>query len=124
MVDLGFLKKDSSAESAENVSVDDDFVELDAVATEERQKVVVRAVTLKEFDDVDEVQDHLRNNHIVWVNIRPLKNKDMTKLKRAVKRLKKTVKAIDGDMAGVDEDWVIACPSFAEIERSSDAVDE
>lgn len=124
MVDLGFLKKDSSTESAENVSVDDDFVELDAVATEERQKVVVRAVTLKEFDDVDEVQDHLRNNHIVWVNIRPLKNKDMTKLKRAVKRLKKTVKAIDGDMAGVDEDWVIACPSFAEIERSSDAVDE
>lgn len=124
MVDLGFLKKDSSAESAENVSVDDDFVELDAVATEERQKVVVRAVTLNEFDDVDEVQEHLRNNHIVWVNIRPLKNKDMTKLKRAVKRLKKTVKAIDGDMAGVDEDWVITCPSFAEIERSSDAVED
>ncbi len=123
MVDLGFLKKDSSDDS-ENVTVDDDFVELDAVATEERQKVVVRAVTLKEFDDVDEVQEHLRNNHIVWVNIRPLKNKDMTKLKRAIKRLKKTIKAIDGDMAGVDEDWVIACPSFAEIERSSDAVQE
>lgn len=116
---LGFLNSDNSKDEA---VVDDDFVELDAEMTETDEKVVIRAETLKEFDDVETVQEHLRNNHIVWVNIQPLKKKAMTDLKRAVKRLKKTVKSIDGDMAGVDEEWIIVSPSYAEIERSSDKV--
>ncbi|MFB6208311.1 MAG: cell division protein SepF [Candidatus Nanohaloarchaea archaeon] len=116
---LGFLSKDNEEESL----VDDDFVELDAKMTDSDDKVVIRAVTLTEFDDVEEAQQHLRNDHIVWINIQPLKNKEMTALKRAVKRLKKTIKAIDGDMAGVDEDWIVACPSYARIARSSDKVE-
>jgi SepF-like predicted cell division protein (DUF552 family) len=118
---LGFLN--SGDNETENI-VDDDFVELDAEMTETNQKVVIRAETLKEFNDVEKVQEHLRNNHIVWINIQPLKNKDMADLKRAVKRLKKTVKSIDGDMAGVDEEWIVACPEYAEIARSSDKVEE
>ncbi len=120
-MDLGFLKsKDKETEEV----IDDDFVELDAEISQSSEKVVIRAETLKEFKDVEKVQEHLRNNHVVWVNIKPLKNKDMTDLKRAVKRLKKTVKAIDGDMAGVDEDWIVTCPSYATIERSSDKVEQ
>ncbi|PSH00371.1 MAG: hypothetical protein BRC30_03885 [Nanohaloarchaea archaeon SW_7_46_7] len=96
---LGFLKKDGE-DSEDNEMIEDEFVELDAEVSEREKKVVVRAETLKEFDDVENVQEHLRNEHIVWVNIKPLKNRDMSKLKRAVKRLKKTVKAVDGDVAG------------------------
>lgn len=118
---LGFL---NSGDKETEKIIDDDFVELDAEMTEEDQKVVIRAETLKEFNDVEKVQEHLRNNHIVWINIQPLKNKDMTDLKRAVKRLKKTVKSINGDMAGVDEEWIVACPEYAEIARSSDKVEE
>lgn len=119
---LGFLKK--QGEGSEEEIVDDEFVELDAEVSERERKVVVRAETLKEFDDVEKVQEHLRNEHIVWVNIKPLKNRDMSKLKRAVKRLKKTVKAVDGDIAGVDEDWVVVTPEFARIERTSDKVND
>lgn len=120
-MDLGFLKsKDSDTEKI----IDEDFVELDAEMTETNEKVVIRAETLKEFGDIEKVQEHLRNKHIVWVNIQPLKNKDMADLKRAVKRLKKTVKAVDGDMAGVDEEWIVVCPGYATIERSSDKVEE
>ncbi|MBC5792564.1 MAG: cell division protein SepF [Nanohaloarchaea archaeon] len=118
---LGFLNSDQEEEN-ENI-VEDDFVELDAKMTEKTEKVVVRAETLKEFEDIEEVQEHLRNDHIVWLNIKPLKNRDMTDLKRAVKRLKKTIKAVDGDMAGVDEDWIVATPGYAEIARSSDQVE-
>lgn len=116
---LGFLNSDKQEDEA---VVGDDFVELDAEMTETDEKVVIRAETLKEFSDVEKVQEHLRDNHIVWVNIQPLKNKAMTDLKRAIKRLKKTVKSIDGDMAGVDEEWIIVSPSYAEIARSSDKV--
>lgn len=118
---LGFLKKDGE-DSEDNEMIEDEFVELDAEVSEREQKVVVRAETLKEFDDVEKVQEHLRNDHIVWVNIKPLKDRDMSKLKRAVKRLKKTVKAVDGDVAGVDEDWVVVTPSYAKIERTSDKI--
>ena len=115
---LGFLNKDKDNES-ENV-IEDDFVELDAKPSNQKQSVVVRAETLKEFDDTEKVQEHLRNGNIVWVNIRPLKNRDMSKLKRSVKRLKKTVKAVDGDIAGVDEDWIVATPEYATIERTKE----
>jgi SepF-like predicted cell division protein (DUF552 family) len=118
---LGFLKKDGE-DSEDNEMIEDEFVELDAEVSEREQKVVVRAQTLKEFDDVEKVQEHLRNDHIVWVNIKPLKDRDMSKLKRAVKRLKKTVKAVDGDVAGVDEDWVVVTPSYAKIERTSENI--
>lgn len=118
---LGFLKKEGD-DSEDNEMIEDEFVELDAEVSEREQKVVVRAETLKEFDDVENVQEHLRNDHIVWVNIKPLKDRDMSKLKRAVKRLKKTVKAVDGDIAGVDEDWVVVTPQYAKIERTSDKI--
>lgn len=118
---LDFLKSDKSEEQE---IIDDDFVELDAEMAEADDQVVIRAATLEEFGDVDGIQEHLRNDHIVWINISPLKDKDMTDLKRAVKRLKKTVKNIDGDMAGVDEDWIVACPGYARIERSGKQVDD
>lgn len=115
---LNFLRKGDKKKGTDEI-IEDDFVELDAEIAEGSKKAVIRAETLQEFDDIEGVQEHLRNDHIVWINIGPLKSRDMTNLKRAVKRLKKTIKAIDGDMAGVDEDWIVACPSYAEIERST-----
>ena len=114
-----FLKKDNESSDSNDQVIEDDFVELDAEMKKGNKKVVIRAETLQEFDDIENVQEHLRNDHVVWINIAPLKNKDMTNLKRAVNRLKKTIKAIDGDMAGVDENWIVACPSYAEIARST-----
>ncbi|MFB6244984.1 MAG: cell division protein SepF [Candidatus Nanohaloarchaea archaeon] len=118
---LDFLKKDGEAREQE--VVEDEFVELDARTAEKDEKVVVKAHTLKEYEDVEAVQEKLRDDSIVWINIRPLKNKDMADLKRAVNRLKKTVKAVDGDMAGVDEEWIVVCPEYATIERSGKMAD-
>ena len=113
---LGFLN--SGKKETNDDVVEDDFVELDAEMSETEEKVVIRAETLKEFNDVEKVQEHIRNDHIVWVNIQPLKNREMADLKRAIKRLKKTVASVNGDMAGVDEEWIVVCPEYASIERS------
>lgn len=120
---LDFLKKSGEKNNSENIS-DEDFVELDAESAEGEEKVTVRAVTLKEFDDIEDIQEYLRNDNIIWINIKPLKDRDMTKLKRAINRLKKTIKAIDGDMAGVDEEWIVATPEYARIARSGDKIEE
>ena len=121
---LGFLNKNNGDGSSSEDVVEEDFVELDAKPADEQQEVVVRAETMQELEDVETVQDHLRNNHIVWVNIQPLKSRDMSQLKRAVKRLKKTVRSVDGDIAGVDEDWIVVTPEFATIERTGDVIED
>ncbi len=96
---------------------EDEYVELDAASEESAEKVKIRVSTLNEYGDVDKVQDLLRDGDIVWVNIKPLKEKDMTDLKRAIDRIKKTVRSIDGDVAGIDEDWLVATPEYAHIHR-------
>jgi len=97
---------------------EDEHVELDASAEDgSDSKVQIRVHTLNEYGDVEDVQELLRNGTIVWVKIRPLKEKDMTDLKRAIDRIKKTVRSIDGDVAGIDEDWLVATPQYAHIHR-------
>src|SRR3989338_4166041 len=78
-----------------------------------KQKVLVRPFVLEEFDDVKPVLDSLREGYTVaLVNIKPLKDKDLVELKRAINKLKKTCDAIDCDIAGFGEDYLAAVPSF------------
>ena len=41
-------------------------------------------------------------------------------LKRAINKIKKTCDAIEGDIAGFGEDWIVVTPSFARVYRSKD----
>ncbi len=51
------------------------------------------------------------------MNVHDLRSKDMTELKRAVNKLKKTCEAIEGDIAGFGDDWLVVTPAFAEVYR-------
>ena len=96
-----------------------EYVELDTTATEARGKVVVRPFVMENFEDIKAVVDVLRDgNTIAIVNIRPLKDKDIIELKRAISKLKKTADAVSGDLAGFGDDYIIATPSFAQIYRA------
>jgi SepF-like predicted cell division protein (DUF552 family) len=96
-----------------------EYVELDTTATEARGKVVVRPFVMENFQDIKNVVDALRDgNTIAIVNIRPLKDKDIIELKRAISKRKKTADAVSGDLAGFGDDYVIATPSFAQIYRA------
>jgi len=65
------------------------------------------------------VLDCLRNGStIALINIAPLKNKDIVELKRAVNKLKKTCDALEGDLAGFGEDYIVATPEFAYVQRN------
>ncbi len=87
---------------------------------EERSKITVRPFVMDEFEDIKEILDVLREGStIALVNIKPLKDKDLVELKRAISKLRKTCDAIDGDIAGFGEDYVVAAPYFAKIHRGS-----
>lgn len=82
-------------------------------------KVVVRPFVMEDFEDIKPILNSLREGGtIALVNIKPLKDKDLVELKRAINKLKKTCDAISGDIAGFGEDYIVATPEFASIFRN------
>jgi len=119
------IKKSMAGERRE-IPEEEQYVELDTSEAEEgAQKIIVRPFVLEDFSDIKPILDSLReNNTIALVNIKPLKNKDLIELKRAVSKLKKTCTAIDGDIAGFGDDYIVVVPSFAEIHRTKGTTKE
>ncbi|RLE39430.1 hypothetical protein DRJ17_00575 [Candidatus Woesearchaeota archaeon] len=98
-----------------------EYVQLETEETEPKAKITVKPFVLEDFSDTNEILDALRKGHtIALVNIRPLKDKDLVELKRAINKLKKTCDAIEGDIAGFAEDWVVVTPNFVEIYRTKE----
>ncbi len=98
----------------------EEYVEIDLNSVEPRDsKVIVKPFILRQFDDINDILNSLREGYtIAVVDIKPLKSKDVIELKRAIAKIKKTVDALEGSIAGFGENTIIATPSFAEIHRT------
>ncbi len=92
-------------------------VELDENIFKEDRNLAVVVENLKEFSDVERIQDMVREGKLVFLRIRGMRETDINELKRSVERLKKTINASDGDIVGVDEDVLICCPPNARVFR-------
>lgn len=118
---LSSIKERMSAKEAENVDSEEEYVELDTTYDEGKSKIMVRPFQLEDFEDTKEILDTLREGYTVaLINIKPLKDKDLVELKRAINKLKKSVDAIDGDIAGFGDEWIAAVPGFGKIYRTKD----
>lgn len=99
---------------------DEDYVEIDLESLEPKEnKVFVRPFVLKNFDDITDILNYLREGYtIAVIDIKPLKTKDIIELKRAIAKIKKTTEALEGSIAGFGDNTIIATPSFAKIDRT------
>ncbi len=113
---MGFLSKIINEPEAEDIT-ETNYLEIDEIDSSHHGKFMIRVETLSEFSDTSIIQEYVRNGDIVWVRIKPLKEKDITELKRAVDRLRKTCVAINGDVAGIDEDFLVLTPPGVSIHR-------
>ena len=95
------------------------YVELESEGSvDAKSKLMVRPFVIEEFEHIKPILDALREGRtIALINIKPLKDKDLVELKRAINKLKKTCDAIEGDIAGFGENWIAAVPNFAYIYR-------
>lgn len=111
----------TSKKKPESDETESDYLELDTEASFDKssQKITVRPFVLEDFADVKAILDALREGYtIALVNIKPLKDKDMVELKRSINKLKKTADAMDGEIAGFGEDYIVIVPSFAQIYKA------
>ncbi len=72
---------------------------------------------LTEFSDTERVLKAIREGSLVFLKIKGLKEKDLGELKRSVEKIKKTVTAQNGDIVGVEQDWLILAPEFTRVGR-------
>jgi len=117
---LSKLKDRLSGASSEIMqeAEEEGYVELGTDSSSESTKITVRPFVIEDFESIKPILDSLREGHtIALVNIKPLKDKDLVELKRAINKLKKTTDAIEGDIAGFGDNWIAAVPSFAHIYR-------
>ncbi len=117
---LDKVREKFSAQDIEHEEMEEEYLELDTTAEgSAKSKIVVRPFMIEDFSDVKPILDTLRDGYtIALVNIKPLKEKDLVELKRAINKIKKTCDAIEGDIAGFGDDYLVVTPSFAEIYRS------
>lgn len=98
----------------------DDYVEIDLNSEQPNDaKVIVKPFVLRQFDDINEILNAVREGYtIAVIDIKVLKTKDVIELKRAISKIKKTVDAVEGSIAGFGENIIIATPKFASIHKA------
>ncbi len=103
------------------IELGDEYVELEANVKQSKAKINVRPFKLEKFEDVKDIIHAIREGYtIALINIAPLREKDRLALKRAIEKLKKTLEANDGDIAGFGENFLVATPSFASVYREKE----
>lgn len=111
---MKFFKKLKRSEGEETP----DFIEIDSGAKRNDSKVAVKTFVLKTYEDINPILNVLREGYsIAVIDIKSLKSKDVVELKRVVSKIKKTVEAIEGSIAGFGDNCIIATPSFAKIQK-------
>ncbi len=92
--------------------VSEDFIEIDLEQEKSDSKVLIKTFVLKDYEDINPILNSLREGYsIAIIDIKVLKSKDVIELKRAVSKIKKTVEALEGKIAGFGENTIIATPS-------------
>ncbi|MBA7693512.1 hypothetical protein ES703_102098 [subsurface metagenome] len=102
-------------------SIGNEYLEIDLGQEEKENKILVKLFVLKQYEDVNEILNALREGYTITViDIKILRQKDSIELKRAVSKIKKTTDALEGNIAGFGENIVIVTPSFAKIYKEAE----
>ena len=100
---------------------EDEYIELDVPSSSSSGKrVLIKVDKLEDYTDSDRIQRKVREGNIMLVKIKDLKERDMGELKRAINRIRKTVIAVNGDIAGVSDEWLVVTPHFAKVHRDKE----
>jgi len=109
--------------SKRNEEESPEFIEIGGNSEVKDSKVLVKTFILKEYEGINPILNALREGYtIAVIDIKHLKNKDVIELKRVISKIKKTIEAMEGSIAGFGENTVIAVPPFAKIQKGSEEI--
>ena len=101
----------------------EEYIEIDLGKEARETKVVVKLFSLKQYEDVNEILNALREGYtIAIIDIKQLRQRDTMEVKRAISKVRKTIEALEGNIQGFGDNIVIATPSFATIDKHTQVV--
>jgi SepF-like predicted cell division protein (DUF552 family) len=100
--------------------VPEEYLELGLEEEKPSEKLLIQVERMDSFADSERIQQRLRDGRILLVKVKDLKERDMNELKRAVAKVKKTCLALNGELAGLGEDWLLATTRRAKIHREEE----
>jgi hypothetical protein len=84
---------------------------------ESQSKIYLKAMSLKDVKDVENVKEEINNGNIIILRVTPLANKSLDDVKNAVNELYQFSGSVGGDIARLGEERVVICPKNIRIWR-------
>lgn len=81
------------------------------------QEIYLKAIPLRNFEDIDIIKAEVKAGNIVITNVSPLAKKSMDDVKRAVNILSEYMSTIEGDIARLGEERIVLTPKNVKIWR-------
>jgi len=96
-----------------------EYIDLSEYGSREEEveaEMYVRVAELQKYDDVKDFIEHVYNGNILILDLELLSHDDM-ELERTTNELKRVVKDIGGDIAGLGRNLIIVTPQKVRIDR-------
>ena len=84
-------------------------------------KVYLKALPLRDLEDVDLIKREVKAGNILILRVSPLAKKSIEDVKRAVSELCEFTQTVGGDIARLGEERVVITPAFIRIWREKTA---
>ena len=86
------------------------------MAHEVKKKIKLGLLVMERYTDVEKVLSRFRkSDSILIVKISPLRDKDMSELKKAIERVKTHCKVTGAELSALDDNWIVLVPPMVEI---------
>lgn len=107
-----------SKSSEDSGSKLDEYKEIDLseYETENEVKMYVKFGKISEINELPTVKREVFEGNIVILDVSLLKNDEIV-MKRLIRELKMIVEDINGDIAGIGENYIVVTPRFIKIDR-------
>ena len=83
----------------------------------EKPLAYVKALPLKEYNDLEKIKAELRDGNVLIVKLTPLAVSSIEAVKDAIEELKAFVETIGGDIARLGEERIVLTPPTIKIWR-------
>ncbi len=96
-----------------------DYIDLSEYGSKEEEgeaEMYVKVAELQKYEDAKDFIEHIYNRNILILDLEPLSYDDM-ELERTTNELKRVVRDIGGDIAGLGRNLIIVTPEKIKIDR-------
>jgi len=83
----------------------------------EKQVTYIKALPLKNYEDINRIKEELKMGNVLIVKITPLAMKSIEEVKNAIDELKIYTQSINGDIARLGEERIVITPPSIKIWR-------